>query len=133
MESVVLSGQPIASLTTTLTDLLTSHGALAVFVVMALDALLPVGGELTMLLAGALAGGALGGSPALLGVDLGTGVVPYVILSLVGTAGYLVGSIGGWYIGRRGGLPLLDRHGRWLHLGPSRVIVEELVRAKRAG
>src|SRR4051794_39808182 len=116
-----MSAPPLASLTSTLTDLLTSHGALAIFVVMAVDALLPVGGELTMLLAGALAAGALGADPALFGVDLGTGIVPYVVLSLVGTAGYLVGSIVGWYVGRRGGAPLLDRHGRSVHLGLARM------------
>jgi hypothetical protein len=78
---------PLASLTTVLTDLLTSHGAVAVSVMMALDALLPVGGELAMLLAGALAAGALGAGPTLFGADLGTGPVPYVVLSLVGTLG----------------------------------------------
>ena len=33
-----------------------------------------------------------------------------------GTIGYLLGSIVGWAIGLRGGRPLLERHGRWLHL-----------------
>jgi membrane protein DedA with SNARE-associated domain len=48
------------------------------------------------------------------------------VLSIVGTLGYLVGALIGWAIGRWGGRPLLERHGRWLHLGP-----ENLERAER--
>jgi membrane protein DedA with SNARE-associated domain len=39
---------------------------------------------------------------------------------LIGTLGYLAGSMCGWYVGRRGGRELIARHGRWLHLGPDR-------------
>jgi membrane protein DedA with SNARE-associated domain len=104
---------PLASLTSTLQDLLVHHGALAVFLVMAIDAILPVGGELTMLLAGALAAGALGAG----GRD---GLPEYLLLSIAGTAGYTAGSFAGWWLGRRGGRELVDRHGRWLHLRPER-------------
>jgi membrane protein DedA with SNARE-associated domain len=104
---------PLASLTSTLQDLLVHHGALAVFCVMAVDAILPVGGELTMLLAGALAAGALGSGGH-------TGLSEYLLLSLAGTAGYLAGSIAGWWIGDRGGREFIHRHGRWLHLSPER-------------
>ena len=110
MSALVL---PIASLTSTLQDLVVHHGVLAVFAVMAVDAVLPVGGELTMLLAGALAAGALGGG----GRD---GLPEYLLLSLAGTLGYLTGSLAGWWVGRRGGRELVERHGRWLHLGPER-------------
>jgi membrane protein DedA with SNARE-associated domain len=109
----------------TLSDLLTHHGVLAVFVVMAVDAILPVGGELTMLLAGALAAGALTGSTVVLGHDIGTGLGPYLVLATAGTLGYLAGSLVGWQVGRSGGRPLLERHGRWLHLGPKRMIAAE--------
>ena len=51
-------GFVLASLTGQITSWIGHHGAYAVFAIMALDALLPVGGELTMLFAGALAGGA---------------------------------------------------------------------------
>jgi membrane protein DedA with SNARE-associated domain len=104
---------PLASLTSTLPDLLVHHGALAVFAVMATDAILPVGGELTMLLAGALAAGALGDGGR-------TGLPAYLLLSLAGTAGYVAGSVAGWWAGDRGGRELVQRHGRWLHLGPER-------------
>jgi membrane protein DedA with SNARE-associated domain len=47
-------------------------------------------------------------------------------MALSGTLGYLVGSLVGWWIGRYGGRPLLERRGRWLHLTP-----ENLDRAER--
>jgi membrane protein DedA with SNARE-associated domain len=109
----------------TLTDLLTQHGVVAVFVVMAIDAILPVGGELTMLIAGALAAGALTGSTLLFGHDIGTGLPAYLVLAMSGTLGYLAGSLLGWQIGRSGGRPLIERHGRWLHLGPQRMLAAE--------
>jgi membrane protein DedA with SNARE-associated domain len=104
---------PMASLTSTVQDLVVHHGVLAVFAVMAVDAVLPVGGELTMLLAGAVAAGALGGGGH-------HGLSEYLILSLAGTLGYLAGSVAGWWLGARGGRELIERRGRWLHLGPER-------------
>jgi membrane protein DedA with SNARE-associated domain len=93
-----------------------------VFALMALDALLPVGGEAVMLYAGALPTGAVGGhAPTLFGMTLHADVRGYVVLALAGTLGYLVGSWVGWGIGRRGGRRLVERHGRWLHLGPERL------------
>lgn len=89
---------------------------------MAVDALLPVGGEAVMLYAGALPTGAVGGhAPAFLGMTLHADAKGYVILALAGTLGYLVGSWVGWGLGRRGGRVLVERHGRWLHLGPERL------------
>ena len=120
-------GYVIASLTGQLTSWIGHHGAYAVFAIMALDALLPVGGELTMLFAGALAAGAIAGAhPVLLGHPVQTGLESYLVLAIAGTLGYLVGSLVGWTIGRWGGRPLLERHGRWLHVAP-----ENLDRAER--
>jgi membrane protein DedA with SNARE-associated domain len=111
--------QLLASITSQLTSGISHHGAYAVFLIMAADALLPVGGELTMLYAGALAAGAIAGqSPVLLGHELQTGLESYLVLALVGTLGYLVGSLIGWAIGRYGGHPVLERHGRWLRVTP---------------
>lgn len=45
----VLHSPPLASISSQLVDLIARHGVLAVFALMAADALLPVGGELTML------------------------------------------------------------------------------------
>jgi membrane protein DedA with SNARE-associated domain len=102
-----------------LTGWIAHHGAYAVFAIMAADALLPVGGELTMLFAGALAAGAITGQhPVLLGHPLQTGLESYLVLSVAGTLGYLFGSLVGWAIGNSGGRALLERHGRWLHVTP---------------
>jgi membrane protein DedA with SNARE-associated domain len=112
----------LASITTTLTDFVGRHGAYAIFIIMAIDAVLPVGGELTMLYAGALAAGAVAGyHPVLFGHTLHGSVESYVVLALAGTLGYLVGALIGWGIGRYGGRPLLERHGRWLHLDARRL------------
>jgi membrane protein DedA with SNARE-associated domain len=112
-------GFVVASLSGQLTSWIGHHGAYAVFGIMALDALLPVGGELTMLFAGALAAGAITGQhPVLFGHQLQTGLESYLVLAIAGTLGYLFGSLVGWAIGRWGGRPLLERHGRWLHVTP---------------
>src|SRR6185295_8396017 len=67
-----------------------------------------------------------GQQPVLLGHELQTGLESYLVLSLAGTLGYLLGSLVGWAIGRWGGHSLLERHGRWLHISP-----ETLDRAER--
>jgi membrane protein DedA with SNARE-associated domain len=109
----------LASITTSLTDWIGRNGVYAVFLIMAVDAVLPAGGELTMLYAGALAGGAIAGHhPIVFGHVLHHGLEAYVVLALAGTLGYLAGAVGGWAIGRWGGRPLIERHGRWLHLSP---------------
>lgn len=116
----------LASITRTLTDWVAQHGAYAIFAIMAVDAVLPAAGELTMLVAGAVAGGAIAShGPVVLGHTMSTGAASYVVLALAGTLGYLVGALVGWALGRFGGRPLLERHGRWLHLTP-----ENLARAE---
>jgi len=117
----------LASISAQVTDAVAQHGIVAVFVLMAIDALLPVGGELVMLYAGVLAAGAVShAAPQLLGLHPHVGLEAYMVLTLAGTFGYLLGSLAGWAIGLRGGRPLLERHGRWLHLPPPR-----LARAER--
>ena len=97
-------------MTTTLTNWVANNGLIAIFVLMAIDAVLPAGGEIVMLFGGALAAGAIAGhdGPSLFAVIA------------AGTLGYLAGSIGGWALGKAGGHRLIERHGRWLHLGPER-------------
>jgi len=116
---------PLASIAQTLTDAVGKHGAYAVFAIMAIDAVFPAGGELTMLVAGALAGGALAAQPVLFGHTLPTGVESYVVMSLAGTLGYLAGALAGWAFGRWGGRALLETHGRWLHLNADNVVRAE--------
>lgn len=103
-------------MTSHLTHWILAHGLLAVFVLMALDAVVPAGGELVMLFAGALAAGAIAGhsGPSLAAVIA------------TGTLGYLAGSLAGWGIGRAGGRAFIERRGRWLHIG-----LERFERAER--
>ena len=111
----------LASITSQFTSAVAHHGVVAVFVLMAVDALLPVGGELVMLYAGVLAAGAVAGHQvAIFGAVLSPGVECYLVLAVAGTTGYLLGSLLGWAIGVRGGRPLIERRGRWLHLSPER-------------
>jgi membrane protein DedA with SNARE-associated domain len=97
-------------MTSHVTNWIADHGLVAVFVLMAVDAVLPAGGELVMLFAGALSAGAIAGhsGPSLAAVIA------------TGTLGYLAGSLAGWAIGRAGGRPFIERRGRWLHIGPER-------------
>jgi membrane protein DedA with SNARE-associated domain len=93
-----------------LTHAVLAHGLVAVAILMAVDAVLPIGGELVMLFAGALSAGAIAGHS-------GPSLVAVIV---VGALGYLAGSLAGWGLGRAGGRPLVERRGRWLHLGPER-------------
>jgi membrane protein DedA with SNARE-associated domain len=75
-----------------------------------------------MVYAGALASGAFPGQHVVLfGTTISSGVGAYLVMALAGALGYLVGAIVGWAIGIRGGRPLLERRGRWLHLSPERL------------
>ncbi len=117
----------LASLSSSLTTFIGDHGLYAVFALMLLDSVLPAASELVMLYAGVLASGALAGQDIVLfGHRIDSHFWGYVAMSLAGVAGQTVGSIIGWAIGLYGGRPLVERHGRWLHLGP-----ENLDRAER--
>ena len=109
-----------------MTHFVTSHGVYAVFALMAIDAVFPAASELVMVVGGALAAGVFSHGLSLFGAHISTGAEAYVVISLAGTLGYFVGALIGWWIGARGGRPLLERHGRWFHLTP-----ENLERAER--
>jgi membrane protein DedA with SNARE-associated domain len=117
----------VASFTGSVTSFVGDHGVYAVFALMALDAVFPAASELVMLYAGALASGAFASQHVVLfGHRVTTPAWAYVTMALAGTLGYVLGSIVGWLIGRYGGRPFVERHGRLLHLGPDR-----LARAER--
>jgi len=117
----------LASISSTITQWIAENGVYAVFALMALDALLPVGGELAMLFAGVLASGSVAGHhAAAFGLDVASGVESYIVLALAGTLGYLAGALVGWVVGRSGGRALVERHGRRFHAGP-----DALLRAER--
>jgi membrane protein DedA with SNARE-associated domain len=113
----VLVASILSGITDSLTTVVGDYGLYAVFLLMAVDAVLPVASEAVMVYGGAVAAGAFAGqSIVLFGWELEPGFLAYLAVASAGTVGYTVGSIGGWWIGVHGGRPFLERHGRWLHL-----------------
>jgi membrane protein DedA with SNARE-associated domain len=112
----------LASISSSFTSQVASHGVYAVFLLMMIDAVFPAASEIVMLYAGAVAAGVLTSTHhvSVFGAKIGFGFGAYLAMALAGTLGYFVGSIIGWVIGRYGGRPLLERHGRWFHLSPER-------------
>jgi membrane protein DedA with SNARE-associated domain len=107
----------LASVSSSFTSQVASHGVYAVFILMMIDAVFPAASELVMLYAGAVAAGVFADAQiTLFGKTIPFGFGAYVVMALAGTLGYLVGSLIGWGIGRWGGRPLLERHGRWFRL-----------------
>ena len=112
----------LASVSGTITTFVGDHGVYAVFVLMAIDAVFPAASELVMVYAGALASGAFASQHVVLfGHQIEPGFSAFLVMALAGTLGYVVGAIAGWAIGREGGRPFVERHGRFLHLGPERL------------
>ncbi len=112
----------IASIAGQLTSWIAAHGVAAVFLLMAVDALLPIGGELIMLYAGVIASGAVHGAvTSFLGARVSGAGEVYIALVASGTLGSLAGSAVAWSIGRRGGRALVLRHGHWLHVTSARL------------
>ncbi|GAB7072047.1 DedA family protein [Mycobacterium hodleri] len=91
--------------------LIVTYGLIAIFLLMAAEsACVPVPSEVTMLLGGALAAGAVSG--------------PHPSLAAViaaGTVGNVAGSYLAWLAGRYGGRPALRRWGRYVLLRPDDV------------
>ena len=109
-----------------ITDAITSaigdYGLYAVFLLMLVDAVLPAASELVMLYAGALAAGAFTGQQVtLFGSEIDSTGWAYAAIAMAGVLGYTLGSVIGWGIGRIGGRPFLERHGRWVHVTPDRL------------
>ena len=118
----------LASLSSSLTTFIGDHGLYAVFLLMLLDSVLPGRERARDALRGRRSPRAR--SPASTSSSSGTGSTRTSGATsrcrCRGVAGQTVGSIIGWAIGLYGGRPLVERHGRWLHLGP-----ENLDRAER--
>jgi membrane protein DedA with SNARE-associated domain len=109
-------------ITTAVTSAIGDYGLYAVFLLMLVDAIFPAASELVMLYAGAVAAGAFAGHEVtLFGEPIESDGWAYMAMALAGTIGYTLGSILGWGIGRYGGRPYLERHGRWLHVTPDRL------------
>ena len=113
---------PLASVSSSLTTLVGDHGVYAVFALMVVAAVLPAASEIVMIYAGAVAAGAFAGAHVVLfGSRISTPAWAYVAMALTGLAGNAVGALVGWSIGWFGGRPLLERHGRLLHVTPARL------------
>jgi len=102
------------------TSFLAHYGVVAVFVLMAIDAVFPAASELVMVYGGALASGALAHRVDVLGWHT-SGLGAYLAIVAAGVLGYQLGAIGGWWIGDYGGRPLLERRGGWFHLTAERL------------
>jgi len=112
----------LGGVTDAITGAIGDHGVYAVFLLMAVDAVLPAASELVMVYAGALAAGAFAGKNVVLfGEPIHSDAWAFMTMVAAGTLGYTLGAVGGWAIGIYGGRPYLERHGRWLHLGPERL------------
>jgi membrane protein DedA with SNARE-associated domain len=117
----MLTASILSQITDAITAAIGDHGVYAVFGLMLIDAVLPAASELIMVYAGALAAGAFADEHVtLFGERIESEFWGFVTMASAGTIGYTLGAIGGWALGLYGGRPLLERHGRWLHLGPER-------------
>ena len=103
-----------------MTSWLAHYGVAAVFVLMFVDAMFPAASELVMVYAGALASGALTHRVDVLGWH-GSGLSAFLAVVLAGVIGYQLGADVGWWIGKRGGRPFLERNGRWFHLSHAKL------------
>lgn len=109
-----------------MTSTVAHHGVYAVFLLMIAAALVPVGSELVMLYAGAVAGGAFADATVhVFGSAVSSHLWGYIAFAVAGTLGNVVGCAIGWWIGDLGGRALLHRYGRYIH-----VTDEKLARAE---
>ncbi len=109
-------------LTDAVTTWIANYGLYAIFVLSVVDAVLPAASELVMVYGGALAVGAFSDERlTLAGEPIETTAWAFIAVATAGTVGYVLGSVLGWGIGRYGGRPFLERHGRWLHVTPAQL------------
>ena len=119
--ALVDSPAVLASISSSFTSQVASHGAYAVFVLMLVDAVFPGGERARHALRRRCRGRRLRVGPPRVALRRGDRLRlrrRTSSMALAGTLGYLVGALIGWAIGCYGGRPLLERHGRWLHLSP---------------
>lgn len=111
----------LASITSSITSFVGNHGVYAVFVLLAVGAILPVASELVLLYAGAIASGAFASQHVVLFGHHLTGAAAFFTMAAAGALGYVVGAMVGWQIGRHGGRPFVQRYGRYLHVSEARL------------
>jgi membrane protein DedA with SNARE-associated domain len=98
-----------------LTSVVAHHGVYAIFLLMIVAAIIPIGSELVMLYAGAVAGGSVA-TAHVFGTAVHSHAWAFVWFVLAGTLGNVVGAALGWWIGDRGGRALIHRYGRYIHV-----------------
>ena len=104
------------------TSFVGDHSVYAVFVLMALSAIVPAAQRARDGLRGRpRLGRARAGHVALFGHTITTPAWAYVTVAVAGALGCTLGAAGGWAIGYYGGRPLLERYGKWLHVTPKRI------------
>ncbi|CAN5147255.1 DedA family protein [soil metagenome] len=99
-------------LTRFITDTVADYGYIAIFVLMLLEsACIPIPSEVTMLFGGALANDAFFEA-------VGSSSTPlnFVLVGLVGAVANLAGSMLAYWVGFKGGRPLVERWGRYIFL-----------------
>jgi membrane protein DedA with SNARE-associated domain len=112
----------VDEITNAVTSWIADYGLYSIFILSAVDAVLPAASEAVMVYGGALASGAFAGQQVtLFGEPIESTFWAYLAVSVAGVAGYVLGSVGGWAIGIYGGRPYLERHGRWLHVTPDKL------------
>ncbi len=117
---------PLLSILSEITDAVTTvvgdHGLYAIFLLMLVDAVLPAASEPVMVYGGAIAAGAFADQDVVFfGAEVESGLPAYLAIATAGTVGYVLGSLGGWAIGRYGGRPFVERRGRWVHMSPEKL------------
>jgi len=100
------------------TSFIGDHGIYAVFALMVAAAVVPAASELVMIYAGSLAAT---GHVTVFGARVTTAAWVFVAVAVAGLLGNVVGAAVGWLVGDYGGRPLLERHGRWLHVTPEKL------------
>jgi len=109
----------VAGITSSITSFVGNHSVVAVFALLVVAAVFPAASELVMLYAGAVAAGAFADAHVtVFGHTVTSHFGAYLAMVVGGVAGNLVGASIGWAIGDYGGRPLLERHGRFLHVTP---------------
>jgi membrane protein DedA with SNARE-associated domain len=112
----------VAGITSSITSAIGNHGIYAVFGLLMVAAVFPAASELVMLYAGAVAAGAFASEHVVLfGHTITSHPAAYVAMALAGTLGNVIGAAIGWAIGDYGGRPLLESHGRILHVTPAKL------------
>jgi membrane protein DedA with SNARE-associated domain len=112
----------LASLTGSFTSFIGNHGVYAVFALMLLSAVIPAASEVVMLYGGAVAAGAFAGTHvSVFGQGIPKAGWAYIAMAVAGVLGCWLGALVGWAIGIFGGRPFLERHGRWLHVTPTKL------------